>query len=93
MSLVPSSGSFLGPHRDFESIKKHDDEGIEYWEAREIMPMLGYAKWENFIAVIEKAKVACTKSGQSVENHFPDIRKMVPLGSGSQREVIDYKLF
>ena len=92
MSLVRSSGSFLGPHRDFESIKKHDDEGIEYWEAREIMPMLGYAKWENFIAVIEKAKVACTKSGQSVENHFPDIRKMVPLGSGSQREIVDYKL-
>lgn len=87
-----TNGSLLGPHRDFESIKKIDSDALEYWEARELMPLLGYAKWENFHGVIDKAKAACTKSGQSVENHFPDISKMVDLGSGSKRKVLDYKL-
>lgn len=54
--------------------------------------MLGYSKWENFSKVIDKAKEACTNVGQSVSDHFPDVRKMVPLGSGAERDVDDILL-
>lgn len=81
------------PHKNFEDIKKIDENGIEYWEARELMPLLDYDKWSNFDSVvIAKAKIACINSGQSVTNHFADIGKMVKIGSGSEREVKDYKL-
>ena len=81
------------PHKNFEGIKKIDESGIEYWEARELMPLLGYFKWSNFDSVvIEKAKVACENSGQAVSNHFADVGKMVILGSGSKREVKEYRL-
>ena len=86
-SITPST-----PHKNFEGIKKIDENGVEYWEARELMPLLGYTKWENFEKVVKKAKIACKKSKQPVENHFPDVRKMVTLGSGSKRRVKDYKL-
>jgi DNA-damage-inducible protein D len=66
--------------------------GVECWSARELQEILGYAKWENFSKVIDKAKTACEASGIEVSNHFPDVRKMVPLGSGSSREIIDVAL-
>jgi DNA-damage-inducible protein D len=65
---------------------------IECWSARELQTILGYSKWENFLKVIEKAKIACESSGIEVSNHFPDIRKMVLLGSGSEREISDIAL-
>jgi DNA-damage-inducible protein D len=65
---------------------------IECWSARELQTILGYTKWENFLKVIEKAKIACESSGIEVSNHFPDIRKMVLLGSGSEREISDIAL-
>ena len=65
---------------------------VECWSARELQTILGYTKWENFYKVIEKAKMACKASGIEVSNHFPDIRKMVPLGSGSEREILDIAL-
>ena len=67
-------------------------EGIECWSARELQNILGYAKWENFAKVIAKAKTACEGSGVEVKNHFPDVRKMVLLGSGSEREIQDIAL-
>lgn len=85
--LAPNS-----PHQDFENVRKFDLDGIEYWEARELMPLLGYNKWENFKKIIEKAKTASRKSGQNITSHFPEVKKMVKLGSGSRREVKDYKL-
>src|SRR3989338_3422548 len=86
------SGSLLGPHRDFESAKKVDAYGAEYWEARELMPLLEYTEWRNFESVLEKAKTSCATSGQNVTDHFVDSNKMVDLGSGSQRQILDYKL-
>lgn len=80
------------PHKDFESIKKIDEDGIEYWEARELMPLLDYLRWENFEPVIQKATTACKKSDQSVIGHFRDITKKVVLGSGGVRNIKDYKL-
>lgn len=80
------------PHKDFEKIKKIDDDGIEYWEARELMPLLEYSEWRNFESVIERAKIACEKSSQNVTGHFVGVTKMVDLGSGGKREISDYKL-
>ena len=64
-------------------------EGIECWSARELQLLLGYSKWENFSKVIDKAKTACVNAGYFVADHFPDVRKMVNLGSGSVREIDD----
>ena len=65
---------------------------IECWSARELQTLLGYSKWENFSKVIDKAKESCTNAGQEVLDHFPDVRKMVTLGSGAKREVDDIML-
>jgi len=79
-------------HKNFESIKKNDDNGIEYWEARELMPILGYEKWEKAEEVIARAARACINSGQDVDNHFHRMGKMVEIGSNAVREIINYKL-
>ena len=70
----------------------HDYKGVECWSARELQEILGYAKWDNFLKVIEKAKAASNSSGVSLSDHFADIGKMVDLGSGSQREIADMAL-
>ena len=67
-------------------------EGVEYWHARQLQETLGYAKWDNFLLVIEKAKAACQNSGQSVSDHFADVGTMVDLGSGAQRKIDDIAL-
>jgi DNA-damage-inducible protein D len=79
-------------HKDFESIKKIDANGVEYWHARELMPILGYEKWQNAEEVIVRAAKACINSGQSVDNHFTDVSKMVEIGSNTVREIKDWKL-
>ena len=81
-----------GPHRDFENIKHLDENGIEYWNARELMPILGYEKWQNAEEVIGRAVRACMSSGQDVDNHFTRFSKMVKIGSNTVREVANYKL-
>ena len=81
-----------GPHKNFESIKKVDENGIEYWEARELMLVLDYTRWENFQKVISKAQEACINSGQDVVNHFLEVTKMVALGSGAKRDTKEYHL-
>jgi DNA-damage-inducible protein D len=66
--------------------------GIECWSARELQNVLGYKEWRNFLKVIDKAKAAATNAGEKLPNHFVDINKMVPLGSGSEREIEDIAL-
>ena len=80
------------PSKDFEKIKKVDKNGIEYWEARELMPILGYDKWQNAEEVIARAARACINSGQAVDNHFTVFSKMVDIGSNTVRQVRDWKL-
>ena len=77
--------------QQFESIA-NEYSGVECWSARELSVLLGYAKWEKFSNVIEKAKEACVKAGENPDNHFPHVGKMVTLGSGAQREVNDFML-
>ena len=81
-----------GPHKDFENIKHLDENGVEYWKARELLPILGYEKWQNAEEVITRAVKACINSGQYVDNHFTRLSKMVEVGSRTVREVRDYKL-
>jgi len=65
---------------------------VEFWYARELMPELGYDRWENFSKVIQKATEACRTVGASVENHFRGVTKMVVIGSGAERAVDDIVL-
>ncbi len=67
-------------------------EGIECWSARELQDLLGYSKWENFEKVIQKAKDACKNAGEEVAYHFPDVRKMVKIGFGAEKEIDDILL-
>lgn len=65
---------------------------IECWSARELQIILGYTKWENFYKVIVKAKISCEVSGIKASYHFPDVRKMIEIAKGAQREIEDIAL-
>jgi DNA-damage-inducible protein D len=66
--------------------------GIECWSARELQEILNYAKWDNFLKVIDKAKKACENSGSLLSDHFADVGKMVQIGSGTERQIEDMAL-
>ena len=70
--------------QSFESIKHTNEEGLEYWCARELMNVLGYSKWGNFVKVIDKAKEACRNSDISIFEHFADVGKIVKAGAASK---------
>ncbi len=76
----------------FESCVNKTDEGVDFWLARDLQQLLGYAKWDNFLTVINKAKIACESTGHKVTDHFADVGKMVELGSGSERKIDDMML-
>lgn len=76
----------------FESIKKIDKNGVEYWLSRDLAKILEYADYRNFITVINKAKEACSNSGNDVLDHFGDVTEMVSIGSGAQRHIDTIKL-
>ena len=76
----------------FEKIKHINEEGIEFWFARELQITLAYSEWRNFEMVITKAKDACETSGNHISDHFVDVNKMVSLGYGAQREIEDTML-
>lgn len=76
----------------FESIKHINEYGEEYWLARELQPVLEYARWENFSKAIERAQKACANTGFDVQDHFREVTKMVQLGSGAEREIDDIML-
>ncbi len=76
----------------FEGHAQRTEDGVEYWLARDLQHLLGYAKWDNFLNAVSKAKTACEVSGHQVSDHFADVGKMVDLGSGSQRQIDDIML-
>lgn len=81
----------LALFRQFEEAAS-EYEGIECWSARELQTLLGYSKWENFVKVIDKAKEACKQALEQVLDHFPDVRKMVRIGSGAEKAIDDMML-
>jgi DNA-damage-inducible protein D len=78
-------------HKSFEDYV-HNEDGIEFWLARDIQSLLGYVKWDKFTAVIEKAMTACLTANNAVDDHFLQSERMVDLGSGAVRSIIDYRL-
>ena len=77
--------------KDFESIKHIDENGIEFWYARELMIVLEYKQWRRFEQVIERAKEACKNSNISTDDHFADVGKIVKAGAAS-KDIGDLKL-
>ena len=73
-----------------KEVKDEDNTTIEVWYARELLQVLGYARWENFVVAIGRAMESCKTLGNNVDDHFREVTKMVQLGSGSQREVQDF---
>ena len=79
-------------NKSFEEIKHIDENGVEFWYARELQNVLNYSEWRKFEGVIKKAKVSCKNSGIDGFDHFVGIDKMVQIGSGAERKQQDYKL-
>ena len=76
----------------FEQIRQVDENGNEFWSARELGKVLEYSEFRHFIPVIDRAKEACKNSGFSVSDHFEDILDMIALGKGAKRSVDNIKL-
>ena len=76
----------------FESIKHIDENGFEYWLARELMLTLEYKRWDKFYNVIENAKTACEKSNNIISDHFSQVGRMVQIGSKTSRNIIVFRL-
>ena len=68
-------------------IEGDNGEQVEVWFARDLMPVLGYARWENFQSAIGRAIDSCKSQNISMDDHFREVTKMVSLGSGSEREI------
>ncbi len=82
----------LPSQQTFENINHIDENGAEFWYARELQTALEYAQWRRFQESIERAKTACEASGLIVGDHFADVGKMINLAKGAKREVADVKL-
>ena len=78
--------------KSFENIKHIDENGVEFWYARELMKVLQYSKWQNFEKIINKAKTSCKNSDISVFEHFTDVSKTIKMPKGAEKTILDYKL-
>lgn len=75
-----------------ENARQFGPDGLEYWSARTLAPVLGYRNWEQVPGIIERASLASENTGSPAANHFRPASKMVPIGSGSSREVLDFHM-
>ena len=79
-------------NKTFEDIKHIDENEIEFWYARELMPILQYSNWQNFEKIISKAKISCENSDISAFDHFIDINKTIKMPKGAEKTIKDYRL-
>ena len=78
-------------HKNFEDFV-HEENGVEFWYARELQELLGYDEWRNFEHTIDKAKIACETAKQRPSDHFVDANKTIPMPKGATKEIADIKL-
>ncbi len=70
----------------------YTQKGVEYWMARDLQKLLDYDEWRNFLKVIDKAKLACANSGQTISDHFVDVNKTIPMPKGAEKDIQDIML-
>ena len=87
----PAKGE-SGRPSPFEAIRRLDNEGREYWSARDIANLLEYSQWQKFKPVLSKAQEACTNSGRDITDHFTRTDELIVVGKGAQRRVESYRL-
>jgi DNA-damage-inducible protein D len=78
-------------NRSFEEYA-YEQDGVEYWLARELQELLGYTDWRNFLNTIDKARESCKTTGEEVSDHFVDVNKTIPMPKGAAKEVPDIML-
>ncbi len=76
----------------FEQIRQTDENGNEYWSARDMTKVLEYSEYRHFLPVLQKAKEACLNSKQEIADHFEDVLDMVKIGSGAERRIENIRL-
>ncbi len=79
-------------NKSFEDIKHIDENGAEFWYARELMRILQYSNWQNFEKIIDKSKISCKNSDITAFEHFTDVNKTIKMPKGAEKIIIDYKL-
>lgn len=85
--------TFLEPiNLSFESLKKLNEHGVEYWSARDLQPCLGYSEWRKFENIIKKAVTSCKQSGNDPDKHFVGADKMIDIGNQAARKIDDWYL-
>ena len=70
----------------------HEQDGVEFWLARELQELLGYTDWRNFVNAVDKAKESCKNTNETISDHFVDVNKMIEVGKGGKRAVDDILL-
>ncbi|MHB8597927.1 MAG: DNA damage-inducible protein D [Ktedonobacteraceae bacterium] len=76
----------------FEAIRQMNEDGVEFWSARDLAKILQYDNYRNFLKVVAKARIACEQSGQAITDHFVGADEMVSIGSGAKRKITDVYL-
>ena len=79
-------------YESFEEIKQTDENGNEFWYARDLSVVLQYTQWRNFHKVIDRAMLACQNSGFAVGDHFAEVSKTIQMPKTAEKQVIEYKL-
>ena len=77
---------------NFDSIRQVNEQGTEYWSARDLAKLLGYSQWRRFEDAVKRAILVCRQIGQNVQDHIADAGKMIATGKGANRQVKDYWL-
>lgn len=79
-------------NKSFEEIKHINENGVEFWYARELMHVLQYSNWQNFEKIIDKSKISCRNSDINVLEHFIDVSKTIKMPKGAEKTILDHKL-